>query len=262
MKKLYLLAIGGVLSAVPLFISIYFQENRVNDNLKLFDNVLTLNQAEEAQDKRTQEAYMVTRVIDGDTIIIDLAGKNVTLRMIGVNTPETLDPRKPVECFGKEASLQTTQLLEGKKVILGFDDTQDRWDKYKRLLAYVYREDGLFINKDLIERGYAYEYTYNTPYIYQKDFDSAERDARENGRGLWASGVCEEFLTQQDLNRSESLVRLDGQDYTCKSNAYDCSHFSIQSAAQKLYLSCGGSMNDVHWLDADKDGEACESLPE
>ena len=139
----------------------------------------------------TKSLFVVSRVVDGDTIEVTRDGVKEKVRLIGINTPETVDPRKKVECFGKEASLHAKEILFGKKVELVSDDTQTKYDKYGRLLAYVYREDGLFINKHMIEEGYAYEYTYHVPYLFQKEFKEAQLKAQNEGKGLWAKGVCE-----------------------------------------------------------------------
>lgn len=110
--------------------------------------------------------------------------------MIGMDTPETVDPRKPVQCFGVEASNKAKALLTGKKVRLEADATQGERDKYSRLLRYAYLEDGAFFNKLMISEGYAHEYTYNTPYKYQAQFKQAETEARNAKRGLWADDAC------------------------------------------------------------------------
>ncbi|MCX6703459.1 MAG: thermonuclease family protein [Candidatus Zambryskibacteria bacterium] len=135
--------------------------------------------------------YLVTRVVDGDTIEVTKNGVKEKVRLLGINTPETVDPRKMVECFGKEASAHAKELLAGKQVKIVSDDSQTKYDKYGRLLAYVYTEEGLFVNKHMIEEGYAYEYTYNVPYIFQKEFKEAQKKAETEGRGLWGEGVCE-----------------------------------------------------------------------
>ena len=132
----------------------------------------------------------VARVVDGDTIIVDINGKNEKIRLIGVDTPETVDPRKPVQCFGKEASVFTKNLLEGKQIRLEGDSSQGDRDKYGRLLRYVFLPDGTFINKEIIAQGYGHEYTYRTPYHYRTDFKTAERNAREKKQGLWAPDAC------------------------------------------------------------------------
>jgi micrococcal nuclease len=139
----------------------------------------------------TKNFFVVSRVVDGDTIEVTKDGIKEKVRLIGINTPETVDPRKTVECFGKEASAHAKEILMGQKVRLVSDDTQTKYDKYGRLLAYVYREDGLFVNKHMIEEGYAYEYTYRVPYLFQKEFKEAQLKAQTEGKGLWKAGVCE-----------------------------------------------------------------------
>ena len=123
--------------------------------------------------------FKVTRVVDGDTIEIE-GGEKV--RYIGVDTPETVDPRKPVQCFGIEASKKNKELVEGKTVRLGKDIT-DR-DKYSRLLRYVWVDD-LFVNLELVKQGFANSYSYPPDIKYQKEFLAAETEAREAQRGLW-----------------------------------------------------------------------------
>jgi micrococcal nuclease len=135
--------------------------------------------------------YPVVRVVDGDTIVIKKDGKDVKVRLIGINTPETVDPRRPVQCFGKEASNKAKALLTpGLMVGVAGDPSQDAYDKYGRLLAYVYLPDGSLFNEYMIAEGYAYEYTYDVPYRYQKEFKAAEAAAKAAGKGLWAPGVC------------------------------------------------------------------------
>lgn len=134
--------------------------------------------------------YSVSSVVDGDTIKVNIEGTVTTLRLIGMDTPETVDPRKPVQCFGKEASNKAKELLTGKKVRVEKDSTQGDLDKYGRTLAYVYREDGLFYNKYMIEQGYAHEYTYSTPYKYQSEFKTAQKSAQTNLMGLWSPNTC------------------------------------------------------------------------
>lgn len=134
--------------------------------------------------------YSVVDVIDGDTVKIDMDGKVVTLRLIGLDTPETVDPRKSVQCFGREASNKAKETLSGKKVRVEKDLSQGEYDKYGRTLAYLYREDGLFYNEFMIEQGYAHEYTYNIPYAHQKEFKEAQDKAREGKLGLWSLSTC------------------------------------------------------------------------
>ena len=125
------------------------------------------------------ESFKVTRVIDGDTIEIE-GGEKV--RYIGIDTPETADPRKPVQCFGIEASKKNKELVEGKTVRLEKDIT-DR-DRYSRLLRYVWVDD-IFVNLELVKQGFASSYAYPPDIKYQEEFLAAEKEAREAKRGLW-----------------------------------------------------------------------------
>lgn len=126
----------------------------------------------------------VTDIVDGDTIVISSGEK---VRYVGVNTPETKHPTKGVECFGKEASGKNRELVLNKEVRLE-KDISDK-DRYGRLLRFVYIGD-LFINDYLTRQGYAHAATFPPDVKLSKQFIAAEKEARENGRGLWAPGVC------------------------------------------------------------------------
>jgi micrococcal nuclease len=121
----------------------------------------------------------VTRVIDGDTLRIS-TGEEV--RLIGVDTPETKHPRKPVEPFGKEAAAFTARMTEGQEVRLEFD--VQRRDTYRRTLAYVYVGDTM-LNAELVRQGYAQVATFPPHVQDQERFLALQREAREGGRGLW-----------------------------------------------------------------------------
>ncbi len=127
----------------------------------------------------TPQEYLVERVVDGDTIIVSGLGR---IRLIGVDTPETVDPRRPVEFFGREASAFTKRMLDGKRVRLEYD--WERTDKYGRTLAYVHLPDGTLVNAEIIRQGYGHAYT-RFPFKYLDEFRQHEREAREAGRGLW-----------------------------------------------------------------------------
>ena len=140
---------------------------------------------------RKSPTYKVLRVVDGDTIRIDYNGKDEKVRFIGLDTPETKDPRKPIQCFGREATAKMTEFAENKNVRLEFDKTQGERDKYGRLLAFVYSEDNKNLAYEMIRQGYGNEYTYNSnPYKYQNEFKEAARKAREENKGLWAENTC------------------------------------------------------------------------
>lgn len=145
---------------------------------------------EVSQTEITTNTYKVVKVVDGDTLDVDIDGKTERLRLIGIDTPETVDPRKPVQCFGKEASNRAKELLNGKSVSLEADESQGERDKYGRLLRYVFLADGTNFNLYMISEGYAHEYTYDTAYKYQKEFKQAEREARNAQKGLWSPDTC------------------------------------------------------------------------
>lgn len=137
-----------------------------------------------------KEQAEVLRVIDGDTIEVSLNNKKETVRLIGIDAPEIVDPREAVECFGKEALDKAREILDGKTVSLESDPTQGERDKYGRVLRYVFVDD-LNFNKLMISEGFAHEYTYQSnPYKYQLEFKSAQKQARESKVGLWADNVC------------------------------------------------------------------------
>ena len=132
-------------------------------------------------------ATTVVRVVDGDTIVARLPSGEERVRLIGIDTPESVDPRAPVECFGKEASARTAALLpEGTEIRLE-RDVEGR-DRYGRLLAYVYRAgDGTFVNLALAEEGYAQPLSIPPNVAYASRFSAAAAAAREAGRGLWSA---------------------------------------------------------------------------
>lgn len=132
-----------------------------------------------------QGLVKVIRVVDGDTIVVE---GNKTVRYVGIDTPETVDPRRRVGCFGKEASNENHMLVTGKMVRLEKDVSET--DKYGRLLRYVYvptSSGELFVNDYLVRQGFAKSYTYPPDVKYQQRFIEAQKEAQENNRGLWQS---------------------------------------------------------------------------
>lgn len=127
---------------------------------------------------------------DGDTFKVDIDGVIKTIRVIGINAPETVDPRKPVECFGIEASNKTKAILFGQIVRLERDSTQGDRNKYGRLLCHIFLENGTNFGLLMIGEGYAHEYTYAVPYKYQEEYIVAQNYARQNSMGLWGD-ICD-----------------------------------------------------------------------
>ena len=132
------------------------------------------------------EVGQVVRVVDGDTIHVQVGGTRETVRYIGVDTPESVKPGTPVECFAKRASAFNHRLVEGEKVRL-VRDAEAR-DRYGRLLAYVYRvRDKRFVNAALVRRGYAVPLTIPPNVAHAEQFRKLASAARRAGRGLWSS---------------------------------------------------------------------------
>ncbi len=128
----------------------------------------------------SEQWAVVQRVVDGDTVVLSTKER---VRYIGIDTPELHHPRKPVEAYGREAKEFNRRLVEGKKVRLEFD--LERYDKYHRLLAYVFLENGTFVNAELLRQGYAQLLTIPPNVKYADLFVKFQKEAREAKRGLW-----------------------------------------------------------------------------
>lgn len=129
--------------------------------------------------------YRVLKTYDGDTIEVDMDGKPEKVRLIGVDTPETHDPRKAVQCYGLAASEFTKKLLTNKSVRLESDQLSTNRDRYDRLLRYVY-VDSTLVNAELIKQGYGFAYT-GFPFTKSKDFVDLQKQAEAQKYGLWGS---------------------------------------------------------------------------
>ena len=131
---------------------------------------------------------VVERIVDGDTIDVTVGGRSETVRLIGIDAPESVAPTRPVQCFGLEASLRLEAFLPAGTEITLLRDTE-AWDAYDRLLGYVVRsDDGLFVNLELVAAGYAATLNYPPNDHYADVLAQAEADAIAAGRGLW--GAC------------------------------------------------------------------------
>ncbi|MBP9690701.1 thermonuclease family protein [Candidatus Woesebacteria bacterium] len=151
-----------------------------------FEDVASDTNALAEVDFRSMERALVTRVVDGDTVELE-SGEYV--RYIGVDTPETKHPSKPVQCFGREASKRNKELVEGKEVLLEKDVSNT--DRYDRLLRYIYlpnpdaSEEAIFVNEYLVEQGYGQVISYPPDVKYHKQLLDAQKTARDENRGLW-----------------------------------------------------------------------------
>lgn len=129
--------------------------------------------------------YRVVQIEDGDTITVDMNGTDEQIRFVGIDTPETRDPRKPVQCFGKAASNFTKQLVGDGPVRLVADPLSTNRDRYNRLLRYIYLTDGRLVQTELLKEGYAFAYT-SFPFTKSEEFLNYQRMAREQNKGLWS----------------------------------------------------------------------------
>lgn len=142
----------------------------------------------QARPASTDGRATVVRVVDGDTIVVHLAGRDENVRLLGIDTPETHKPDSPVECFGPEAAERLGSLLPKGTVVRLVRDVEAR-DRYDRLLAYVYRDgDGLFVDLAMVADGYAGTLTIRPNVAHRDELDRAAADAQAAQRGLWR--VC------------------------------------------------------------------------
>ena len=182
-RKQSILSAGVLFIGISVFVMLFFQNipgKGITASVREWKTHFF-----EGRNKNEEEIFLVKRMIDGDTIELENGEK---VRYIGINTPESVDPRRKVECFGKEAGAYNRDLVEGKKVRL-VRDTSDR-DTYRRLLRFVYLEDGTFVNEVLVREGYAFVSPYPPDVTHQDIFRRAESEARNEQRGLWAPHIC------------------------------------------------------------------------
>ncbi len=133
--------------------------------------------------------YAVDRVVDGDTVRVLINGESTPVRLIGIDTPETVAPGRPVECAGPEASVYADQLMTGGRVYLEIDPTQGVTDRFDRVLAYVWLDDNVMVNLAMLQTGLAEERTYAADYKYQQLFQQEEKRAKDALLGLWGQ-IC------------------------------------------------------------------------
>ncbi|MYL50089.1 nuclease [Halobacillus litoralis] len=207
----------------------------------------------------------VTNVVDGDTIDIQINGKEERVRLLLVDTPETVHPDKPVQPFGPEASDYAKEKLSGKDVRFEYDGPKR--DHYDRLLGYVWI-NGENFNQQLLEKGFArYAYEYDPPYVHSASMKNAETRAIQEEKGIWS---IDGYVTDEGFREGESSsveetpassTYAGGLPYDPQGPDRDCGDFSSQEEAQAFYEAAGGPAQDPHRLDGhDQDGLVCESL--
>ncbi|MBP9710755.1 MAG: thermonuclease family protein [Candidatus Pacebacteria bacterium] len=293
----------GLLAAIVIAAAIYFDKPALDEGLAALGP-----ESADAEDQTqtaalgnaavSSDLYDVIKVIDGDTLTVKIAGESETIRLIGIDTPET---GANGECFAAEATAALKKLA-GARVRLEKDSSQGERDKYDRILAYVFSEEGVHTGEQLIEEGFAKEYTYSKAYKYQAAYKAAQKSAQDSKKGLWAPSACAKSsapkksvveepvpvpvqakkAAEEPVSKVEEKVEekptpvkkqetppesqeasdpVDTSSYTCSTNKYNCTDFETHAEAQAVFEQCGGSSNDIHKLDSNKDGEACESLP-
>ena len=217
------------------------------------------NKTNDAISEFQDDYFNVTRVIDGDTIDIE-TGERV--RLICIDTPEYYQD------YYDEATEFLEDLILGKEVKLVKDVSEV--GKYGRLVRYVYLRDGTFVNELIVKSGYGEVYWYEPDttlcYIIQK----AENYAKRNDLGMWKDEDDDDKdekdkedegeVEEEPETESEPEEEQKDLGYVCDSNFYNCGDFSTHTEAQEVFEYCGGVDNDIHRLDSDEDGLACESL--
>jgi endonuclease YncB( thermonuclease family) len=204
----------------------------------------------------------VVRVVDGDTVDVQFGELGTErLRLIGIDTPEVVDPRKPVQCFGREASAHAHDLLDGQVVSVELDASQGERDVYGRLLAYVWLADGRNFGEVMIADGFAHEYTYDQPYVHLDAFRVAQEGAIANQLGLWSATTCAGDTTRAADSAAPAaqeppVAGFDATRYIGQGNRYNCPEFASQADAQAVLRA---DPRDPNGLDGDRDGIACET---
>jgi micrococcal nuclease len=214
--------------------------------------------------------HKVTRIVDGDTLKANIDGKEETIRVIGIDTPESTTK---IECYGQESTKKANELLQGKWIQVEKDNSQDEKDKYGRLLRFVWIDKSTDYGKKMINDGYAFEYTYNKPYKYQTDYKEAEFSAKNNKRGLWATEKCnglrvKSVIPQSPPSSSPASVQspppytpISSPPSTCDPNYNPCIPYvegdGLNCADIKKKVQVIGV--DHNKFDRNNDGYGCES---
>ncbi len=206
--------------------------------------------------------YAVIRVVDGDTVHVAYHG-DADVRIIGINTPETVDPFEPVECGGPVASAEAHRLLDGRRVHLVFDSSQGRVDKYGRTLAYLVVPGIGDYGRFMVRHGFAFEYTYDTAYHHRGSYLAAQSYARGHRLGVW--GHCGGTLRplHQRSHHSSATHAASPQSSRCTPGYSPClpvvADWDCQQLEKKGLAPVRVTGSDPYGLDEDGDGWGCES---
>ena len=184
----------------------------------------------------------VTRVVDGDTIVVEIDGREYKLRYIGINTPEVVDPRRPVECFGHAASDYNEGLVLGREV--GLEKDVSETDEFDRLLRYVWLGDEM-VNATLVREGYAQASAYPPDVKYQDLLSSLQSEAAGEGRGLWGT-VCQSTPSPTQIAAGPGDC-----EYSATSEPRIKGNISL-STGEKIYHVPGGDFYDKTVISEDK----------
>ncbi|MFC7321063.1 thermonuclease family protein [Halobacillus campisalis] len=222
-------------------------------------------EAEAAEKKKNETNATLTRVIDGDTIEVSMDGKTEDVRLLLIDTPETVHPSEPVQPYGPEATQFVKDTLSGEEVRVKVG-SEER-DNYGRLLAYVFI-DGETIQEKLLEKGLA-----RTAYLYNDltmldEFHAAQQKAIDSGKGVWSiDGYAHKdhdhgyhFEEEHEPEPEPEEPSNDGLLYDPFGPDRDCGDFPDHASAQAFFEAAGGPANDPHDLNRDTDGIACDSL--
>jgi endonuclease YncB( thermonuclease family) len=240
------------------------------------ETTIATNQDQEKENRSLEDTtnsdvlltYEVTEIIDGDTFKANIDGNIETIRIVGIEAPETKHPSRPVECLGEEATQKLAELIRGKNIALETDETQSNRDRYGRLLRFIFLEDGTDVGLELIKQGYANESLYSsTPHKYHRDYVYAESEAKRQNLGLWNESTCPKATTAPapiptiypttpptQQPSTQSIPPSNNSSYAC-----DCSKTcGAMSSCDEAYYqlnTCGCSKRD-----GDSDGVPCESI--
>lgn len=218
--------------------------NFIPDNFNKITGEIILEKSEEINE--SDNLFLVTKVIDGDTIKIE-TGEIV--RLICIDTPEYDEEGYEI------AKRYVESLILNKKVKLEKDKSET--DKYNRILRYIYLEDGTFVNELIVKQGYGKVYWYKPDTTLCPIIQDAEDYAKRKDLGIWEESLEEESKEEIQQLEQNPPINLN---IICSSNTYNCGDFSSYSEALNVFETCGGIDNDIYRLDRDEDGLPCESL--